>query len=139
MGSIVTNKKAKFEYELIETLTAGIMLQGYEIKPIKNAKCNLTEGHCYFQDGELFIKNLSISESVDGDINRPKKLLLNRKELDKLVTNVAQKGLTIIPIKLFLNNRGLIKLEIALAKGKKLHDKRNTIKARDIERENKEI
>lgn len=136
MKTLVKNRKGKYEYEMLEHYTAGIMLQGYEVKPIKEAKCNITESHCYFQDGELFIKNLTLSESVDGKIDRPKKLLLNRQELDKLVTKVEQKGLTIIPTKLFLNDKGLIKLEIALARGKKLHDKREAIKKRDVERDN---
>jgi len=137
----IKNKKAKFEYDLLDKYTAGIVLTGTEIKSIRDGKASIAEGFCEFNDkGELFIINMTIQEYVYGTHynHAPKaerKLLLNRRELKKLEKDVNTKGLTIVPLRLFLNDRGLAKLSISLAKGKKLYDKRNTIKDRENKRD----
>lgn len=136
----IKNRKASFEYAFEELFTAGMVLTGTEIKSIREGRANINEAHCIFQKGELFIKNMYIDEYKYGthynhDPRRDRKLLLNKKEIRKLFTKVKEKGLTIVPVRLFLNNRGLAKLEIALAKGKKLYDKREDIKQRDIKRD----
>ncbi len=136
----IKNKKAKFEYEILDTYTAGIVLTGTEIKSIRDSKASIAEGFCEFNDrSELFVINMTIQEYVFGNYynHKPKaerKLLLNRKELKKLEKAVNIKGNAIIPLRLFINNKGLAKLEIALGKGKKLFDKRDTIKDRDNKR-----
>ena len=135
----IINKKAKFEYEFLQTETCGIQLVGSEVKSIRGGKASISEGYCYFNNGELFIKGMNISDYGFGsshDTTRDRKLLLKRKELNNL-ENQLTNGLTIIPYRLFLNDKGLIKMEIALARGKKLHDKRDSIKSRDIERDMK--
>jgi SsrA-binding protein len=135
----IVNKKAKFEYEFIQTEIAGIQLVGSEVKSIRGGKASISEGYCYFNNGELFVKGMNISDYGFGsshDTTRDRKLLLKRKELNNL-ENQLTNGLTIIPYRLFLNDKGLIKVEIALAKGKKLYDKRDSIKSRDIERDMK--
>ena len=135
----IINKKAKFEYEFLQTETCGIQLVGSEVKSIRGGKASISEGYCYFNNGELFVKGMNISDYGYGsshDTTRDRKLLLKRKELNNL-ENQLTNGLTIIPYRLFLNDKGLIKIEIALAKGKKLHDKRFSIKERDIERDMK--
>jgi SsrA-binding protein len=135
----IVNKKAKFEYEFLQTETCGIQLVGSEVKSIRNGKASISEGYCYFNNGELFVKGMNISDYGFGsshDTTRDRKLLLKRKELNNL-ENQLTNGLTIIPYRLFLNDKGLIKVEIALAKGKKLHDKRDSIKSRDIDRDMK--
>ena len=135
----IVNKKAKFEYEFLQTETCGIQLVGSEVKSIRGGKASISEGYCYFNNGELFVKGMNISDYGFGsshDTTRDRKLLLKRKELNNL-ENQLTNGLTIIPYRLFLNDKGLIKMEIALAKGKKLHDKRDSIKSRDIERDMK--
>jgi SsrA-binding protein len=135
----IVNKKAKFEYEFLQTETCGIQLVGSEVKSIRNGKASISEGYCYFNNGELFVKGMNISDYGFGsshDTTRDRKLLLKRKELNSL-ENQLTNGLTIIPYRLFLNDKGLIKVEIALAKGKKLYDKRDSIKSRDIERDMK--
>ena len=135
----IVNKKAKFEYEFIQTETCGIQLVGSEVKSIRGGKASISEGYCYFNNGELFIKGMNISDYGFGsshDTTRDRKLLLKRKELNNL-ENQLTNGLTIIPYRLFLNDKGLIKMEIALARGKKLYDKRETIKNRDIDRDMK--
>ncbi len=136
----VKNRRAKFEYELIEKFVAGIKLVGTEIKSIRNGKANLSDSYCQFVQGELFVRNMHISEYEMGNINnheakRDRKLLLTKKELDKLERKVKESGLTIVPTRLFINNRGLAKLEIALARGKKIYDKRETLKKKDTSRE----
>ncbi len=136
----VKNRKAKFEYELIEIFTAGMKLAGTEIKSIRGGKVNLSDSYCQFVNGELYVRNLHISEYEMGTINnheakRDRKLLLNKKELEKLERKLKESGLTIVPTRLFINNRGLAKLEIALARGKKLYDKRETLKKKDTNRE----
>ena len=135
----IVNKKAKFEYEFIQTEICGIQLVGSEVKSIRGGKASISEGYCYFNNGELFIKGMNISDYGYGsshDTTRDRKLLLKRKELNNL-ENQLTNGLTIIPYRLFLNDKGLIKMEIALARGKKLYDKRETIKNRDIDRDMK--
>lgn len=137
----IKNKKARFEYEILDKYTAGIVLAGTEIKSIRQGKASITESFCEFNDsGELFIINMQIDEySHASHFNhKPKaerKLLLNKRELTKLQKEVASSGLTIIPLNLFLNERGLAKMNIALAKGKKLYDKRETIKDRENKRD----
>jgi len=136
----IKNRKAKFEYEFLETFTAGIQLSGTEIKSIRAGKANIADGYCFFYNDELFVKNVFIAEYEKGTYNnheprRVRKLLLNRSELDKLIKKKKDVGLTIVPVSLFINNKGFAKLEIALAKGKKLHDKRETLKAKDTKRE----
>jgi SsrA-binding protein len=136
----IKNRKVTFEYELIEKWIAGIKLTGTEIKSIRGGKVNLTESYCQFFGGELFVKNMHISEYDFGTCNnhearRDRKLLLNRKELTKLEKKVKESGLTIVCVKLFINDRGLAKLEIALARGKKTYDKRETLKLKDSKRD----
>jgi SsrA-binding protein len=136
----IKNRKVTFEYELIEKWIAGIKLSGTEIKSIRGGKVNLTESYCQFFGGELFVKNMHISEYDFGTCNnhearRDRKLLLNRKELTKLEKKVKESGLTIVCVKLFINDRGLAKLEIALARGKKTYDKRETLKLKDSKRD----
>lgn len=130
----VINRKAKFEYEFIDTYTAGIVLSGVEVKFIRDGRLSFVDSFCTFQDGELFVKNLSISGTGNDNIKRDRKVLLKRRELVRLEKELI-KGLTIIPYRVFINEKGFIKVEIILAKGKKLYDKRETIKARDVERE----
>lgn len=136
----IKNKRARFDYEILDTYTAGIMLGGTEIKSIRLGKANLSQSFCEFNDkGELFVINMNIDEYSHGNYynHRPKaerKLLLNKRELKKLRKEVTTTGLTIIPLNLFINDRGLAKMNIALAKGKKLYDKRETIKDRDSKR-----
>lgn len=137
----IKNKKARFEYELLEEYTAGIVLTGTEIKSIRNSKASITESFCEFNErGELFTVNMHIEEYAFGTRynHRPKaqrKLLLNKKELKKLQREVQNTGLTIVPLRLFITDKGFAKLRIALAKGKKLYDKRETIKDRDNKRD----
>lgn len=136
----IKNKKAKFEYELLDTYVAGIVLGGTEIKSIREGKASIAQSFCEFNDkGELFVINMQIDEySHASHFNhRPKaerKLLLQKRELKKLNKEVSTSGLTIVPLNLFINDRGLAKVRIALAKGKKLYDKRDTIKNRDSKR-----
>lgn len=136
----IQNKKARFEYELLEKYTAGIVLTGTEIKSIRNSKASISESFCEFnENGELFVVNMYIEEYLFGTHfnHKPRaerKLLLNKKELKKLNKEVKNTGLTIVPLKLFINDKGLAKLIIALAKGKKIYDKRETIKDRDNKR-----
>lgn len=136
----IKNKRASFEYEFIETFTAGIQLTGTEIKSIRAGKASIIEGYCFITKGELFIKNMYIAEYDKGSYNnhdpkRDRKLLLNRSELDKLEKKKKDVGLTIVPLKVFINKNGFAKMDIALAKGKKLHDKRDDLKSKDAKRE----
>ena len=136
----IKNKKASFEYFFLDEYTAGMVLTGTEIKSIREAKVSMADAYCIFHRGELFVKNLNISKYDNGtyynhDPLRERKLLLSRKELRKLESKLTDKGLTIIPTRLFINDRGLAKLDIALAKGKKLYDKRESIKEKDIKRD----
>lgn len=136
----IKNKRAGFEYEFIEKFVAGMSLLGTEIKSIRQSKVNMGDAHCSFQGDEMFVYNLHIAPYEEGNIfnhepMRPRKLLLKRKELRRLQKQLDEKGLTIIPTRLFINDKGMAKMEIALARGKKLHDKRDSIKERDIQRE----
>lgn len=135
----ILNRKAKFEYEFLDSFTAGIKLVGTEIKAIREGKANIAESFCEFSNSELFVINMHIEEYSHATYfnHSPKserKLLLNKKELKKLEKEVKNTGLTIIPTKLFINDRGLAKLNIVLARGKKMYDKRETIKDRDNKR-----
>jgi SsrA-binding protein len=135
----IINKKAKFEYEFIQVEIAGIKLLGSEVKAIRMGKASISEGYCYFNDGELFIKGMNISDYGYGSFHetvKDRKLLAKKKELNKLERELIN-GTTIIPYRVFINDTGLVKMEIALAKGKKIHDKRDSIKSRDIERDMK--
>lgn len=136
----IKNRKATFEYELIERFVAGMQLYGTEIKSIRNGKVNLTDSFCQIIRGEMYVINLHIAEYELGTCNnhiakRDRKLLLNKKEIIKLEKKIKESGLTIICTKLFVNERGLAKLEIALARGKKTYDKRESLKAKDAKRD----
>jgi len=137
----IQNKKARFEYEILDKYTAGIQLTGTEIKSIRLSKARITESFCEFNDqGELFIINMYIEEYAFGNhfnhkTTSERRLLLNKKELRKLEREVEAKGNTVVPLKLFINENGWAKLDIALAKGKKTHDKRQTMKDRDNKRD----
>ncbi|MBL7912922.1 MAG: SsrA-binding protein SmpB [Bacteroidia bacterium] len=136
----IENRRAKFDYQFLDTLVAGLVLKGTEIKSIREGKAGLSDSYCYFRNDELFVKNLHISEYTDASFYqhealRERKLLLSRQELNKLLRKVKDQGLTVIPTRLFINDKGFAKMEIALAKGKKVFDKRDDIKKRDIERE----
>ncbi|MGI9525845.1 MAG: SsrA-binding protein SmpB [Weeksellaceae bacterium] len=136
----IKNRKAKFNYDLIESFTAGIKLQGTEIKSIRLGKASIAEAFCEIKNGEAYIVNMHIDEYAWGSyanhkIRRERKLLLNKGELKKLERKTQESGLTIVPTLLFINKRGLAKLNISLAKGKKLYDKRNSIKEKDLKRD----
>ena len=136
----IKNKRAGFEFFLIDHYTAGIKLTGTEIKSIRTGKVNLNDAFCAFVDDELFVKNMHIAEYAYGthynhEPKRDRKLLLTKRELKKLATKVKEKGFTIVPVKLFINEKGLAKLDIALAKGKHFYDKRETLKKKDVKRE----
>ena len=139
MSINIKNRKANFEYNFIATFIAGISLVGTEIKSIRNNKANISDAYCIIIDNELYVKNLHISEYENGGINnhepkRDRKLLLNRQEIHKISGKVKEKGNSIIPIRLFINENGKAKLEITLAKGKKIYDKRESIKEKDQKR-----
>ncbi len=136
----IQNKKARFEYEILDQFTSGIVLTGTEIKSIRNSKASIAESFCEFNErGELFAVNMYIEEYAFGTRfnHRPRgsrKLLLQKRELNKLLRQVKNSGLTIVPLKLFINDKGFAKMLIALARGKKLYDKRDTLKDRDNQR-----
>ena len=136
----IRNKRASFDYEFVETFTAGIVLTGTEIKSIRETRASLVDTYCYFAAGELWVKNMHIAEYSYGSYNnhatrRERKLLLTRKELRKLQQAEKTPGFTIIPTRMFVNEKGLCKVAIALAKGKKEYDKRQSIKEKDDKRE----
>jgi SsrA-binding protein len=136
----ISNKKAYFEFEILEKFTAGIVLKGTEIKSIRNGKVNMSDAFCSFITSELFVRNLHISEYEMGTHynhapKRERKLLLKKKELKKLLAKVKERGLTIIPLRMFLGSTGYAKLDIGLAKGKKIYDKRDSIKEKDQKRD----
>lgn len=136
----IQNKKARFEYELIDKFVAGLQLTGTEIKSIRLSKASIAESFCSFKENELYIIGMNIEEYSHGTYanhqpKRDRKLLLSRQELDKIQKKLKDVGLTVVPLKLFLSEKGWAKVEIAIAKGKKLHDKRNTIKDRDVQRD----
>lgn len=136
----IKNKRASHEFYLIQEFTAGIQLTGTEIKSIRDGKASLVDGYCTFTGNELFIRNMHISEYSLGthynhDPKRDRKLLLTKRELKKLAIKVKERGFTIIPTLLFINEKGLAKLTIALARGKHAYDKRETLKQKDMQRE----
>lgn len=136
----IRNRRATYDYHIVDTFTAGIVLTGTEIKSIRLGKAGLTDTFCYMNNGELWVKNMYIAEYFYGTYNnhaarRDRKLLLNRKELDRLDKDGKEAGFTIVPLKLFINERGLAKLVIGLARGKKEYDKRQSIKEREDKRD----
>lgn len=136
----IRNKRATFEFQLLDTYVAGIMLTGTEIKSVRQSRVSLQDAYCYFSGDALFVKGMNIAHYGEGthynhDPLRERKLLLQKKELKKLGNKLLDVGLTIVPLRLFINDRGFAKLEISLAKGKKLYDKREDIKSRDVSRE----
>lgn len=136
----IKNKRATFDYEILERFVAGIQLYGTEIKSIRGGHASLPDSFCYFNNNELWVKGMRIAEYFYGTFNnhapeRERKLLLKRKELDKLERKIKESGVTIIPLALFINEKGLAKLEIGLAQGKKQYDKRETLKLKDAKRE----
>lgn len=136
----IKNKRATFDYELLDTYTAGIVLTGTEIKSIRLGKVSLVDTFCYLAKGELWVKNMHIAEYFYGSYNNhtarhDRKLLLNRKELRKLERATKESGFTIVPVRLFVNEKGLAKVVIALAKGKKQYDKREALKEKDDKRD----
>ena len=135
----IKNRRATFDYEIIETFTAGIVLTGTEIKSIRTGKVGLTDTFCFINNDEVWVKNMYISEYFYGSYNnhetrRDRKLLLNKKEIERLKKNNDLAGFSIVPLKLFINERGFAKLVIAIAKGKKVYDKRQSIKEREDKR-----
>ena len=138
---IAQNKKARHEYEILEKFEAGIVLQGSEVKALRAKRANLNDAFCRFIKGELYLMNAHISHldttnrNFSKDERAPRKLLLHKKQLDKLYGKVSKDGLTIVPLMIYFNERNLAKVSIALAKGKKLHDKRETLKRRTLDRE----
>ena len=135
----IKNRKASFEYEFIQKYTAGIILVGTEIKSIRANKASISDAYCVIIDSEVIIKNLHISEFKYASFSnlepkRERKLLLNKQEINKIKSRVQEKGFALVPIRLFINDKGIAKLEIAVAKGKKIYDKRESIKEKDIKR-----
>ena len=136
----IKNKKAFFEYQILDKFIAGIELKGTEIKSIREGKATISEGFCFFKSNELWIKGMHITEYKLGtyanhEPKRERKLLLNNQELNKISKKIQDQGITIVPLRLFISKKGWAKIEISTAKGKKIHDKRNTIKERDIKRD----
>jgi SsrA-binding protein len=138
--TVVQNRKAKFEYEWIEQFEAGLSLTGTEVKSLRHGKANLQEAYCTIENEQAYVLNMNIAEYEQGSYNnhapqRKRKLLLKKREIEKLRKGIEQQGNTIVPIRLFFNASNLAKLQIALARGKKVHDKRNSIRERDTKRE----
>ena len=136
----IKNKRASFEYQILDTFIAGLKLNGTEIKSIRLGNVTITESFCAFKENELWIKGMHIAEYEFGtyanhEPKRERKLLLNRQELDKIQKKLKDQGLTIVPLRLFISKKGWAKLEIAIAKGKKLHDKRDSLKEKDTQRD----
>ena len=138
----IKNKRASFEYQFLDTYTAGVVLRGTEIKSIRQQKVNMQDAYCYVDEGEnaIYIKNMHISHYGNGtwlnhDPMRERKLLLKKKEVIKIGKKLDDQGITLIPIRLFISDRGFVKIEIAVAKGKKLYDKREDMKEKDAKRE----
>ena len=137
---LIKNKRAAFDYEFIDTYTAGLVLTGTEVKSIRAGKAGLVDTYCYFVGGELWVKNMYVAPYLAGSYNnhlerRERKLLLNRKELRNLEADSKAPGFTIVPVQLYINEDGRAKLDIALAKGKKVYDKRQSLKAKEDRRE----
>lgn len=142
MKSIAKNKRAYFEYQIIDKYVAGIQLQGSEVKSIKNGMCSIAEAYCYITNNEIFIKGMHVSEHKEGGkFNnhqpiRDRKLLMKKKEISKLDESISKKGLTIVPIEVLVTPSGFIKIEIGLGRGKNLYDKRISLKEKDLKRDN---
>jgi SsrA-binding protein len=137
---VAENRKARFNYEILETHEAGLQLAGTEVKSLREGRSNISEAYAAEEDGELFLVNAYIPEYMQGnrfnhETRRPRKLLLHRRELAKLLDAIRKEGMTIVPLKIYFNRRGIAKCLIGLAKGKKVHDKRETEKKRDWERQ----
>ncbi|MCH2214636.1 MAG: SsrA-binding protein [Flavobacteriales bacterium] len=136
----IRNKKAKFEYELIDKYDAGIQLTGAEVKSVRASKASIAEAYCFLKKSEVWVKSMHISPYEPASYNNPisttrdRKLLLNRNEIEKLEKSMKNKGLTIVPLKVFLSESGYVKLKIALARGKKYHDKRQDLKEKQDKR-----
>ena len=140
MSVLINNKKARFEYEILETFTVGLVLQGSEIKSIRNGKASIKEAYCFLQKGEMYIRNMHISPYEEAsyanhDPIRERKLLLNIQEIKKIERKLRDVGITIVPLKVFMSSKGWAKMDIALGRGKKLYDKREDIKRKDEERQ----
>ena len=138
----IRNRQAYFEYYIDDKLQAGISLLGTEVKSMRAGKASFVDSYCIFQKGELWLKGMHIAEYSHGTVNnhdplRDRKLLLTKRELKRWESKIKEKGYTIVPLRMFFNDKNLVKVEIGLAKGKKLHDKRESIKQRDTEREMK--
>lgn len=136
----IRNKRATFDYEILEEYVAGVVLVGTEIKSLRLGKASLVDSYCYFEHGELWIRNVNIAEYTWGTCNnhvpkRDRKLLLNRKELNKLQRSLQDRGLTVVGLRIFINERGLAKIVVGLARGRKSFDKREYIKENDAKRE----
>ncbi len=142
--NIADNRKARFNYELFDTFEAGLQLEGTEVKSLRSGKANIAESYASVEGGELWLINANIPTYAQASRNnheprRPRKLLLHQKEIHKLIGGIEREGMTIVPLKLYFNDRGLAKLQIALARGKKLHDKRQTEKDRSWQRDKQRI
>lgn len=141
MKTLIKNKRAFYEYKIVDKYIAGLKLVGSEVKSIKASKVSIVEAYCYIKNGEMFIKGMHVAEhNVGGKPNnhiplRDRKLLLNKKEIIKINDTISQKGMTIVPIQIFINETGFLKLEIGIGKGKNLFDKRVSIKEKDLKRE----
>jgi len=136
----IRNKRATFDFEIIDTYVAGVVLRGSEIKSVRNGKVSMSDAYCLFKEDELWIKNLNITEYKQATVwqhepLRIRKLLLTKKELGKLLAKVKERGYTIVPLRMFLTDRGFAKIEIALARGKKVYDKRDSIRQKDEKRD----
>ncbi len=143
-GLVANNRRARYDYQILEELEAGLVLTGTEVKSLRLGKCQINDAHIGEKDGELYLLNAHIAPYLQGNIfnheeRRPRKCLLHKKQINKLIGAIQQKGITIIPIKLYFNQRGIAKLLIGLGKGKKLFEKRETIKKRDWERQKADI
>jgi SsrA-binding protein len=141
MKTLISNRKAYYEYHISDTLSCGIQLHGSEIRPIKDSRTSISEAYCYISEGELFIKGMYVAPHNGGvknythDTNRDRKLLVKKVEIERLQQKVGEKGMTIIPLHVMLNEKGLIKIVIGLAKGKNVRDKRLAIKEKDIQKD----
>ncbi len=141
MKTLISNRKAYYEYHISDTLSCGIQLHGSEIRPIKDSRTSISEAYCYISEGELFIKGMYVAPHNGGvknyvhDTNRDRKLLVKKIEIERLQQKVGEKGMTLIPLHVVLNDKGLIKIVIGLAKGKNVRDKRLAIKEKDIQKD----
>jgi SsrA-binding protein len=143
MKQLITNRKAYYEYQILDTVSCGIQLNGSEIRPIKESKTSISEAYCYILEGELFVKGMYVAphngniKNYNHDSTRDRKLLLKKIEIERLKQKVGEKGLTIVPLQILLNEKGLIKIIIGLAKGKNVRDKSLAIKEKDLDRDMK--